>query len=124
MKKQRGMGFLGIFLICAIIVLGAVGGMKIAPAYIEFNAIKNAIFVVRDSGATSIPDIKRAFEKQVDVNNIHAISSTDLEITRDGPEVVIAFAYPVKIHMFYNVSVWIDFVATTASSGVTPEARK
>ena len=124
MKKQRGIGFLGIFFICVIIVLGAVGGMKIVPSYTEFFAIKDAMFKVHASGANSVADIKRAFEKQVEVNNIHAISSTDLDISRDGADVVISFAYAKKIHMFENVYVCIDFAATTSPSGVAPEASK
>ena len=40
MKKQRGIGFLGIFLICVIVVLVSIAGMKIVPAYIEYFAIK------------------------------------------------------------------------------------
>jgi hypothetical protein len=124
MKYQNGMGFLGIFLICTAIVLVAVGGMKVGPSYMEFYGLKDAIFKVQGSGATSVADIKRAFEKQVEINNFKSIGSTDLEITRDGNDVVISFAYPKKIHMFNNVHVCIDFAATTAPGGVAPEPAK
>jgi hypothetical protein len=124
MKNQNGMGFLGIFLICAAIVLVAVGGMKIGPSYLEFFGLKDAIFKVQASGATSVVDVKRAFEKQVEINNFKSIGSTDLEITRDGNDMIISFAYPKKIHMFHNVYVCIDFAATTAPGGVAPEPPK
>jgi hypothetical protein len=124
MRKQRGIGFLGIFFICMIIVLGSVGAMKIAPAYMEYFSIKDAIMKVQATNPSSVTDIKRSFEKQVEINNIHSISSTDLDITRDGADVVISFAYPKKIHLFENVYVCIDFAATTAPGGVAPEAPK
>ena len=124
MKRQNGMGFLGIFLICVAIVLVSVAGMKIGPAYLEFFGLKDAIFKVQASGAASITDIKRAFEKQVEINNFKSIGSTDLEITRDGNDMVISFAYPKKIQMFQNVYVCIDFAATTAPGGVVPEPAK
>jgi hypothetical protein len=121
MRKQRGMGFLGIFFICMIIVLGAVGAMKIVPAYMEYFTLKDAIFKVKASGATSNIEIGRAWQKQIEVNNIDATTMGDIDITRDGPEVVISFAYPRKIHLFENVYLCVDFAATTASSGVAPE---
>ena len=124
MRKQRGMGFGGIFLICALIVFGSVGAMKIVPSYLEYNTIKESILKVQASGASSVPDIKRAFEKQRDVNNIQSVTSNDLEISRDGSEVVISFAYPKKIHMFQNVYVCIDFAATTSAGGVAPPEKK
>jgi len=120
MKNQRGMGFLGIFLICAAIVLVAVGAMKVGPAYLEFFGLKDSMFKVQASGANSVAEIRKAFEKQVEINNFKSISSTDLEITRDGNDLVISFAYPRKIHMFNNVYVCIDFAATTAPGGVAP----
>jgi hypothetical protein len=124
MRKQRGIGFLGIFFICMIIVLGSVGAMKIVPAYMEYYSIKDAIMKVQASNPASVTDVKRSFEKQVEINNIHSISSTDLDIARDGGEVVISFAYPKKIHLFENVYVCIDFAATTAPGGIAPEAPK
>ena len=124
MKGQRGIGFLGIFFICVVIVLGSIGAMKIVPAYLEYYSIKDAINKVLAAGPNSVLDIKRSFEKQIEINNIQAISSTDLEIVKDGSEFTISFAYPVKIHMFNNVFVCIDFAGTTAAGGVAPEAPK
>ncbi len=124
-KKQRGIGFLGVFILCMVIILGSIGAMKIAPAYMEYFTIKDAIQKVQASGASSVLDVKRAFDKQVEINNIKAVSSTDLDITKDGGDLVIAFAYPVKIRMFYNVYVCVDFAYTTAPGGVpAPEDSK
>ena len=124
MKKQRGMGFLGIFFICMIIVLGAVGFMKVLPAYLEYFSIKDAIFKIKASGASTPTEVGRAFQRQAEINNIHAISSTDLDVVRDGSDLVISFAYPQKIRLVNNVYLCIDFAATTEASGVAPEAPK
>jgi hypothetical protein len=125
MKKQRGIGFLGIFFICMVIVLGSIAGMKIVPAYLEYFAIKDSITKVKASGANTVKDIQSAYDKQANINNIKAIQATDLEITRgDTGDADIAFAYPVKIRMFNNVYVCIDFAATTAPGGLPPVAEK
>jgi hypothetical protein len=125
MKKQRGIGFLGIFFICMVIVLGSIAGMKIVPAYLEYFAVKDSIKKVKESGANTVADIQRAYDKQANINNIKAISATDLDIVRgDTGDSEISFAYPVKIHMFNNVFVCIDFAATTAPGGLPPPPEK
>lgn len=125
MRKQAGITFMGVLLICIILVLGSIGAMKIGPAYMEYFSIKDAVQKVQASGASSVLDVKRSFDKQVEINNIKAVSSTDLDITKDGGDMVISFAYPVKIRMFNNVYVCIDFAYTTAPGGVpAPEDSK
>jgi hypothetical protein len=41
------------------------------------------------------------------------IGPKDLDITKEGNEVVISFAYPKRIPMFGNVNVVIDFAASS-----------
>ena len=38
-----------------------------------------------------------------------AISSQDLDISKDGGDLVIAFAYPKKVKLFGNVSLLFEF---------------
>jgi hypothetical protein len=122
MKKQRGMGFLGIFMICVIIVLVSVAGMKIVPAYIEYFAIKDAINKVKAQSPATLRDVQMAYDRFANIGNIHDVTVADLEITRDNGELELSFAYPKKIHMFENVYVCIDFAASTAAGWTPPEA--
>jgi hypothetical protein len=122
MKKQRGIGFLGIFMICVIIVLVSVAGMKIVPAYIEYFAIKDAIVKVKAQGPATLRDVQLAYDRYANISNIHDVTYADLEITRDNGELELSFAYPKKIHMFENVYVCIDFAASTAAGWTPPEA--
>jgi hypothetical protein len=122
MKKQRGIGFLGIFMICVVIVLVAVAGMKIVPAYLEYFSIKDAIVKVKAQNPASTREIQNAFDRYSQISNIHDVTYSDLEISRDNGELEIAFAYPKKIHMFENIYVCIDFAASTAAGWTPPEA--
>jgi Domain of unknown function (DUF4845) len=121
MKKQRGIGFLGIFMICVIIVILAIFGMKIVPAYMEFFAIKDAINKTKAQAPATTRDVQLAFDRYANINNIKEVSVADLEITRDNGELELSFAYPKKIHMFDNVYVCIDFAASTAAGWTPPE---
>ena len=115
-NKQRGVSVLLIFMIGVVLALGAVGAMKVAPAYSEFSTTKNAIVAIAASeGRTgSVLEIRKAFDRRSAVDNITAVTAGELEITKDSGEVVISFAYSKKIPLFSNLSVCIDFAASTA----------
>lgn len=122
-NKQRGVSFLVIFLIGVALALSAVGAMKVGPAYAEFSTAKKAIVAIAASeGRTgSVAEIRKAFDRRANVDNITAVTPGELEITKDGGEVVISFAYAKKIPLFANVSVCIDFAASTAPGGADKE---
>jgi len=118
-KKQLGVSFLVVFLIGVLLALVAVGAMKVLPAYMDYATAKKAIVAVAASeGRTgSVADIRKAFDRYSAINNITVVTPGDLEITKDGGDLVIAFAYTQKIPLFANVSLVIDFAASTAPGG-------
>jgi hypothetical protein len=111
--RQRGVSMLGILLICVVIVLVAVLALKVTPAYIEFGTVKNSLIATRDSGAKTVVEIQKAFQRNADVNSISVISGKDLDITKEGNNIVIGFHYDKKIPLFANVSILIEFAADT-----------
>jgi hypothetical protein len=122
-KKQRGISFLVVFLIGVVLALGAVGAMKIAPAYTEFLTVKKAVAAVAaGEGRTgSVTEIRKAFDRRANIDSITVVTPGELEISKDGGDVVISFAYQKVIPLFANVSLLIDFAASTAPGGVDKE---
>jgi len=118
-NKQSGVSFLVIFLIGVVLALGAVGGMKVLPAYMDFQTAKKAIVAtaLSDGRAGSVADIRKAYERRAIIDNITVVTPGDLEISKDGGEIVISFAYAQKVPLFANVSLLIDFAASTAPEG-------
>jgi hypothetical protein len=120
--RQRGLGFVGVLLVLVAIVLAAIAGMKVVPAYIEYYTIKKAISGMTQSGElrnASVTEVRKAFDRRAAIDEISSISSRDLEIGKEGNEVVIGFAYEKKINLFKNVSLLIEF---TGSSGGSTKA--
>jgi hypothetical protein len=117
-NKQCGISFPVVFLIGVVLAIGAVGAMKIGPAYTEYSTAKKAIVAIaQGEGRTgSVTEIKKAFERRSSIDNITAVTPGELEISKDGGEIVISFAYTKKIPLFANVSLVIDFAASTAGS--------
>jgi len=115
-NKQGGVSFLLVFLIGVMLALIAIGAMKIGPAYTEFATAKSAITaIVASEGRTgSVNEIRKAFNRRAAIDNITVVSADDLEVSKDGGDVVISFAYSKKVPLFSNVSVVIEFAASTA----------
>jgi hypothetical protein len=116
MKKQRGMGFFGVLFLLIGIVFLAILGMKVVPAYIEYFTIKKAVAAISQSGELrggSVAQVRQAFDRRATIDDITVITPADLEVTKDGNEVVIGFAYQKKVPLFHNISVLIDFAGSS-----------
>ena len=114
MRNQRGITLLGMALICVVIVVVAIGGLKIAPAYIEYFTVKKAIVgVAQTTSKGTVAEVRQAFDRRAQIDDIDVIAAKDLEITKEGNDIVISFSYPKRISLFGNVSVVIEFAASS-----------
>ena len=114
MKSQRGVTLVGMIVACIVIVIVAIGGLKIAPAYIEYFKVKKAVKAVAQANpAATVGEIRYAFQLRQAIDDIDVIGPKDLEVTKEGNEVVVSFAYPKRIPLFGNVNVVIDFAGAS-----------
>ncbi|MDK9726204.1 MAG: DUF4845 domain-containing protein [Sterolibacteriaceae bacterium MAG5] len=117
MNKQSGLSLVGLIVICVLIALVALVGMKVFPEVVEYFAItKVAKATAMDpaSRSASVADLRRSFDKRGEIDDIKSITGTDLDISKDGGEIVISFAYSKKIPLYGPVSLLIDFEGSTA----------
>jgi len=115
-RSQKGMSAIGILIVLILIVFAALIGMRVTPAYLEYFAIKKAIASIVESGEASsgsTADVRKAFERHQAIDDFTAIGPQDLEISKDGSQVVISFAYEKRVPLFYNISLLIDFAGSS-----------
>ena len=112
-KQQRGVSIIGLLVILVILVVVALFGMKVIPSYMEYRTAKATIQAVARSGVTTAPDARRAFENRAAIDNINTVRPQDLEITKEGNQLVIAFAYRKEIPLFTGVGLYLDFAANS-----------
>jgi len=115
MKKQRGVALSGLLFWGIVLVLVSVLGMKVAPTYLEYyKTLKDAKATVAKAGPDStVADIRKSFDKFADIDMLD-FPSSQLDISKDGGRIVIEFAYEKRIHLFWNVSLVIDYKGSTA----------
>lgn len=115
MKYQRGVALSGLIFWGIVLVLVAVLGMKVTPTTIEYYKIlKDSKAVVAQVGAdATVADVRKAFDKFAEIDMLEFYGN-QLDVSKDGGKIVIEFAYEKRIHLFWNVSLLIDYKGSTA----------
>ena len=115
-SRQQGITLMGLIFGAVVLIFAAVLAMKLVPAYIEFFSVKKAlagIAVDTRGRSTSVADIRRLFEGRSAIDDINSVKSSDLEISREGNNYVVAAAWRREVPLFANIGVYIDFAAST-----------
>lgn len=111
---QRGLTLGGLIVWLFILAIVALLGMKLVPAYMEYGTARNAIqAIARERNASTPAEVRRAFESRAAIDDINIVKGSDLEITKEGGEMVIGFAYRKEVPLFANVGVYLDFAASS-----------
>jgi Domain of unknown function (DUF4845) len=95
---QRGVTLFG--LLSWAIIIGFIGyvAVRVLPTVNEYLTIQRAVDRVAADSPTTVGDVRKAFERQKDVEYaISSISAKDLEITKENDRLVIRFAYDKEI---------------------------
>lgn len=109
-RSQRGVTLFGLLFWAIVVGFFALVGLRVLPTINEYSTIKRAVEKVAASGATTVPEIRSAFDKQVQIEyGVTAISGKDLEITKVNEKVVIAFAYNKEIELMSPVYLLIKY---------------
>jgi hypothetical protein len=107
---QRGVTIMGLLTGLVLFIVVALFAMKLLPSFMEFRTAKAAIEVIAQQ-AQSPADVRRAWDARTAIDNITSVSAKDLEITKDGNQVVIAFAYRTEVKLFGPIGMYIDYAA-------------
>ena len=109
-RSQRGVTLFGLLFWAIVVGFFALVGLRVLPTINEYFTIQRAVEKIATSGATTVPEIRNAFEKQVQIEySITSITSKDLEITKVNEKVVIAFAYNKEIELMSPVYLLIKY---------------
>jgi Domain of unknown function (DUF4845) len=112
-SKQRGISFMGLLFVGIVLAFAGVIGAQVAPTLIEFQAIRKAANKAANEGTTP-PDVRRIFESASAIDDFKAVNGKDLDISKVGDKVVVAFAYNKEIHLGGPAYLLLKYAGTTA----------
>ena len=103
-RKQRGMGMFGLMFLVILIGGAVLIVLKVFPTVNEYLTIQRAVDKIAISGASSVGDVRTAFEATKAVEySITSIGGKDLQVTKEGDKLVIRYAYNVEIELIKPV---------------------
>jgi hypothetical protein len=112
MKRQKGVSLSGLLIAAVLVVVLALLALKVTPVLLEYNTIKRQFRSMAEDPAlrgASREQIRRAFIARAMVDDIKSLSAEQVEITKEGNDLVISADYDVKVQLFRNVSACFDF---------------
>jgi hypothetical protein len=95
-----------------LLIIVAILGMKLVPAYIHSAQISSIFQAVASDPAmqsASIKEIKESYQKRAYINAINELSPDDIEITKEGATLSLSANYAVKIPLVANVTLLLEF---------------
>jgi Tfp pilus assembly protein PilE len=113
-KKQRGISFFTLIFIMAVLAAVGLIAVQAFPSVIEYQAALKAINKARE-GATVL-EARQIFDRAADIDSITAIKGRDLEIAKEGDQMVISFAYDKEFHMFGPAWLVLKYRGTSRQS--------
>ena len=108
--RQRGITLFGLLFWAIVVGFSALVVMRVLPTLNEYFTIQKAINRIAQERATTVPEIRAAFEKQKEIEySIQSITGKDLVVTKENEKVVIAFAYDKEIELIRPVYILIKY---------------
>ena len=118
MKKQLGVSLSGFIIVCVVLIFVALLGFKMFTPYMQYFAVQKTLKVLAQNPelrSGNRREIAGAFQRYQVIDNITAIGSDDIEISKDGNEITLSASYSVKVPLVANISLLIDFAPTSTS---------
>lgn len=115
--QQRGMSFGGFIFGAFLLVICAIFGFRLIPAYIQDATIQSTFTEIsRDPNMQNATahDIMVSFDRHSAVDDITAIKSSDIVITSDGGRPVLSASYSVRVPVAGNISLILEFNPSSA----------
>lgn len=98
-QRQRGMSFIGLCMLAAIIVFLGYVGFKSVPVVTEYMAIKRVL--KKAATGASVVEVRQLFDRQASIDYLDQygdpVSSKDLIISKKNDSVVVEVEYDREI---------------------------
>lgn len=96
-SRQRGISFIGLLFVGAVLAMTGVVAAQVFPTAVEFMNVQKAVNRAKDGSTVS--EVQNLFDKSAAIDDIKSISGKDLVVTKEGDKVVVSFAYEREIHL-------------------------
>jgi hypothetical protein len=114
-RRQRGMTFIG--LLCILALLGLIGyaGLRLVPLYLNYMKVARSMEATAAELKSDNPDpgaIRRSLEKHWQIEDISSVEAKEVEIVKNEGGVSLHVSYDDAAPYIDNVSLSVHFDKT------------
>jgi hypothetical protein len=110
MRKQRGMGFIGVLLLLVFVGAFALLSLKLLPIYLESFKVQTALESLKgdpDLIVKGKEEVLEALERRFEVDDVEHVSRNNIEVQTRPGGMRVRVVYEVRGELVGN----LDFVA-------------
>jgi len=115
MRNERGITILGFLFVAAVVIVVALVGFRVTPAYIEYFAVQKALQqAVDDTPDGNVAEIRRLFDRKTSAGYIESVRPVDVQVTRQSNQITASVSWQRVLPMIANASILLDFDASAS----------
>jgi hypothetical protein len=125
-QQQRGLTMFSFLFFAVVFISIAMLAMKLVPAYIEFFSVKKILATMGqdpDLKSKSNADIRNDFSKRASVGYVTVVKPEDINVERQAGVPVISVEYEFRTKLVGNVSLVVDFSASSDPNAAPVEVE-
>jgi hypothetical protein len=125
-RQQRGLTMFSFLFFAIVFIAIAMLAMKLVPAYIEFFSVKKILSTMGQEAelkSKSNAEIRNDFSNRASVGYVTVVKPEDLSVERQGGVPVITVAYEYRTKLVGNVSLVVDFSASSDPNAAPVEVE-
>ena len=113
-QRQRGLSIVGFIFVAIVAMVVVMVGFRMVPAYIEWYTVKkvmaNTLQTSKDG--FTLYQFRRDFDLKAAADYIDSVRGSDIEVTKEGNQLVATANWQKVLHLVGNVSLLLEFEAT------------
>jgi hypothetical protein len=125
-RQQRGLTMFSFLFFAIVFIAIAMLAMKLVPAYIEFFSVKKILSTMGQEAelkSKSNAEIRNDFSNRASVGYVTVVKPEDLSVDRHGGVPVITVEYEYRTKLVGNVSLVVDFSASSDPNAAPVEVE-
>jgi hypothetical protein len=113
-QRQRGLTITGFIFVAAVAVIAVMVGARTIPAYIEWYTVQKVMANTLQTSKEgfTLYQFRRDFDLKASADYIDSVRGTDIEVTKEGNQLVATASWSRVLHLVGNVSLLLEFEAT------------
>lgn len=123
-SHQRGLGWFGMLFLLGVIAFIAIIVVKCLPIYLNQMKVASSVNKVATdpgNGRAEVGELRNDLQRYWDIEDINYLEPRDIKVKRTQNGRFLSYEYEAREHLFYNVSIVMEFADDVPLANVGPQ---